>query len=139
MATFGEANAGSEMSARILSRDGDSLLVEFKTQFSMLFGFKKKIRTVEQVTLNEPQSIDFEEAEGPFALRQEHITLSERDGETHIRYEANIGLKSWVLGWLFGILFVRPLLKRIILRHFNEIKEKLDEPTESLIVKQCQK
>lgn len=122
MATFGEAGAGSEMSSRVISGDNNGLLVEFNTQFSILSGIRKKIRTVERVALNKPQSIDFEEVEGPFAMRQEHITLSEESGGTHIRYEADIGLSGWVLGWLFGLLYAAPSLKRAVRKYFIEIK-----------------
>jgi hypothetical protein len=75
------------------------------------------------VILNEPQSIDFEEVVGPFAVRKEHISLTEMSVGTHIIYEANIGLKGWVLGWLLGMLFVRPRLKYAVQEHFKKIKE----------------
>jgi hypothetical protein len=43
LATFGEAQAGSEMTSRVLSRDNGTLLVEFNTQFHCYLVSKRYI------------------------------------------------------------------------------------------------
>ena len=117
---FGSTNARSEASSRVLSREGSRLLVEFKTRIPVLFGRRKVYRTVEWVTLHEPERVDFEEMEGPLAMRRERLILVEEES-THFRYEAELGVRGWVLGWFLGGLFIRPKLKRAVREHLEEI------------------
>ncbi len=77
---FGAETLGSEASSRVLSRDDGRLLVEFNTPGPSFLGKRKVYRTVEWVTPHEPERVEFEEAEGPFAMRQERITLEEEGG-----------------------------------------------------------
>jgi hypothetical protein len=118
---FGTTVAGAEMSSQVLSRDGDRLLVEFKTPILVLFGIRKVFRTVEWVTPHKPEWIEFEEVEGPFAMRRERISLEEKDGNT-----CEFGVKGWVLGWLPGVLLVRPKLQGAVRKHMKEMKETVE-------------
>ncbi|MCK4976372.1 MAG: SRPBCC family protein [Anaerolineales bacterium] len=123
---FGSDTAVSETHSTVLSRDGEKLLVEFKTAVPILFGLQKSFRTVEEVILHEPESIEFCEIQGPLAMRRERIALSEEAGVTHIQYNAEFRVKGWLLGWILGVLFVRPRLKRAVKEHFKEIKTTIE-------------
>ena len=129
LGSFGEQEAAGEPSSRVISSEDDGLIVEFITPLPLPFGINKTVTTVEKVTLQEPELINFEEVEGPFAQRRESITLDDINGSTRLQYRAVLGMKGWLMGWLLGILFVRPMLRRVIIRHFNEIKEKMEAST----------
>lgn len=130
---FGAAAPGAGPSSKVLSREDGRLLVEFTTEVPLIFGMHKVYRTVERVTPWEPEQVDFEEVEGPLAMRRERIILEEEEECTRIRYEAELGLGGWVLGWLLGVLFVRPKLIRAVQGHLKEIKESLEaQATSSL-------
>ena len=127
ISAFGDQTTAGEPSSRILSRQDDSLIVEFITPVPLPFRINKTVRTVERVTLYEPERIEFEEMEGPFAIRREYITLDEQEGTTRLQYNALLGIKGWVPGWLLGVLFVRPMLRRVVGKHFDEMREKLEK------------
>ena len=124
--TFGTGVNGSETSSRILSNDNGKMLVEFKTPVTLLFGMKKVFRTVEQLTLHEPELVEFEEIKGPFASRREHISLQHRGTGTKILYEADFAVVGWIAGWLLGILLIKPALKKAVRQHLAEIKHAIE-------------
>ena len=132
--TFGTEDNGSETSSRILSNDNGKMLVEFKTPVPLLFGMKKVFRTVEQLTLHEPELVEFEEIEGPFASRREHISLQQRGTGTKILYEADFAVGGWLAGWLLGILLIRPALKKAVRQHLAEIKHAIEVQAEGTAV-----
>ncbi len=120
---FGTKASGSGVSSRVLSREENSLLVELETELPVLFGVRKMFRTVERVTLHEPEWVQFDEIEGSFAMRQERLILEETGANTCLRYEANFAVKGRVFGWLLGLLFARPKLKHAVQAHLMEIRE----------------
>ncbi len=124
--TFGASLSDVEASSEVLSREENRLLVEYKTLTSVPFRRQKIFRTVERVIPHEPESVDFEEVEGPFAMRRERIILQE-EGKTYLQYEADLGMKGWILGWLLGVLFVRPKSKHAVQEHFRAIKETIEK------------
>lgn len=126
MTDFGSETSVSETHSKVLSRDGEKLLVEFRTLVPVLFGLQKSFRTVEEVILHEPESIEFREIEGPLAMRRERIVLSEESDITQIQYDAEFRVKGWLLGWLLGVLFVRPRLKRAVKKHLKQIKATIE-------------
>ena len=123
---FGSDTAVSETHSTVLSRDGEKLLVEFKTAVPILFWLRKYYRTVEEVILHEPESIEFRKIEGPLAMRRERIVLSEESDISQIQYDAEFRVKGWPLGWLLGVLFVRPRLKRAVKKHLKQIKATIE-------------
>ncbi len=120
---FGTTASESGASSRVLSREKNGLLVEFETEVPVLFGMRKMFRTVERVTLYEPEWVEFEEIEGPLAMRRERLILDELGTSTCLRYEAKFAMKGGVLGWLLGLLFARPKLKHAVQSHLMEIRE----------------
>ena len=123
---FGTSSPGSDASSRVLSNDNGRPLVEFRVPMPGLFGGRKIYCTVECVTLDEPETIEFEGVKGPLPLLRDRFTLKERGACTRFRYESTFGVRGWVAGWLIGVLMVRPMMKRFMLKHVQEMKETVE-------------
>lgn len=108
------------------SENGNRLLVEFHTPAKNLLGRPKVYRTVEWVTLHEPEAVDFEGIEGMFPLLRDRMVLENEDGHTRLRYESTFGLWGGVLGSVFGRLAVRPKLEKFMREHLIEMKETIE-------------
>ena len=127
---FGAPAEKDGPSTKVLSREGDRLLVEFKTSVKGLLGGHKVYRTVEWVTLHEPDRIDFEGVKGPLPLLHDRFTLEQEEGCTRFRYESEFGIGGWVFGWLIGMLYVKPKMKRFIREHVEEMKQTIEARAE---------
>ncbi len=117
-------------SSTVLKAEGDRRLVEFHSVIPT-FGRaqrrgQKIYRTVEWVTLLEPEEIRFEGVEGPLDLLQDRFVLRDLGGCTLFRYESTIGIKGGVAGWLKGRLLVRPTLSRFMRDHSRRLKETIE-------------
>lgn len=109
-------------STRVLREEEGRKLVEFHSLIPTSAGGKKVYRTVEWVTLYEPEAIDFQGVEGPLALLRDRFVLGDVGGCTQFRYESTFGMKGWVLGWLRGQFYVKPLLRLFMLEHTRQLK-----------------
>lgn len=114
-------------SSRVLREEEGRKLVEFHSAISTFGGCKTRVRTVEWVTLHEPEAIDFEGVEGPLTLLRDRFVLEDVGGCTRLRYESSFGLKGGLFGWLKGIFYVRPLLSRFMREHARELKRTIEE------------
>ncbi len=107
-------------SSKVLSRDGNTLTVEFKTK--ALF---KTYTTVEQVTLHAPERIEFNHLSGPLAYAQEAFTF-EQVSDTHTRL-THSGEFIWsrfpLFGRFGGLIYTRPVFERTIRLHLAQVKE----------------
>lgn len=126
LTAFGVAQPESQASSRVLQHEDGRLLVEFVTPIPGLFGRTKVHRTVEWVTLREPERIDFEAVESPLATLHDAFILEAEDGCTRFRYESEFSVSGWVFGRVFGVVYVRPLLKRFMRQHLIELKETIE-------------
>ena len=117
-------------SSMVLKAEGDRKLVEFHSVIpTFRHGQKrgqKMYRTVEWVTLLEPEEIRFEGVEGPVDLLQDRFVLRDLDGCTLFRYESTIGIKGGIAGWFKGRLLVRPTLSRFMRDHSHGLKETIE-------------
>ena len=116
-------------SSKVVERaeDGKRLLVEFHTPATGPFGRPTVYRTLEWVTLHEPEAIDFDGQGGPFSLLRDRFTLKEEAGCTRFRYESTFALKGGIFGWLLGVLYVRRKLGKFMRTHMTEMKETIEE------------
>ena len=121
---------GDGPSSRVLSREGDGLLVEFNSPIRGLLGGRKVYRTVEWVTLHEPERIDFKGVKGPLSHLRDRFILEPEGGCTRFRYESKIGVRGRVIGWIIGMLYVRPKLGRFMREHTAEMKEAIEARAE---------
>lgn len=110
-------------SARVLSRDGNTIVAEFHTKA----GWRTFV-TVEEITLYPPERITFQHLKGPLSYVHEEITLDEQDTVTVLRYRGEFFVNSWpLLGWFVGRLYVRPLFQRTVGHHLHGIKKALED------------
>lgn len=113
-------------SSTVLKDEGDRKLVEFRSVIPTR-GRQKIYRTVEWVTLHEPDEIRFEGVEGPLDLLHDRFLLENVDGCTLFRYESTIGLSGGVAGWLRGQLMVRPVLRKFMREHSRKLKAMIED------------
>ena len=113
-------------SSTVLKDENDRKLVEFHSVIPTFGSGQKLYRTVEWVTLREPEEIRFEGVEGPLDLLQDRFVLRDLDGCTLFRYESTIGVKGGIAGWLKGQLLVRPTLSRFMRAHSLKLKETIE-------------
>lgn len=85
------------------------------------------VRTVEWVTLHEPEAIDFEGVEGPLPFLRDRFELADTGGCTSFRYESTFGLKGWIVGWLIGRRRVKSRLSRFMREHTHVLKATIEE------------
>ena len=126
LTAFGVGGPGSRESSKVLRDEGNRKLVEFHLEVRGLFGGTKRVRTVEWVTLNEPESIDFEGVTGPLPLLLDRFELEEDGGCTVLRYRSTVGAHGWVFGWPIAMLIARPMVKRHMRAHLAEVKERVE-------------
>ena len=127
LTAFGGRADESGASTKVLAEEEGRRLVEFHTPDRGLFGRRKVYRTVEWVTSQEPERIDFEGVEGPLPRLCDSIfTLGVLGNCTMLRYESTFGVRGWWLGWVVGMLYVRPTMRRFIRRHLVELKETIE-------------
>ena len=126
LTAFGAATEEAGASSSVLSQEAGWLLVEFHTPVRILFGWRMDYRTVEYVTLHEPEQVEFDTVEGPLAMMHERFTLQEDGGCTLLRYDGRFGLVGWLGGWILGVMYVRPLLNRFMRRHMMDMKETME-------------
>ena len=126
LTAWGAARPDGRPTSKVLEEDGDRVLCEFYTPVNGLFGFKWLQRTVEWVTVNEPAVIRFEAIKAPLPVLLCTWSLDEWGECTVFKYDATIALHGSVFGWIFGMLFIRPMFKRMMEEHLIELKATIE-------------
>ena len=120
MSSFGRGRlkgAGAE-SSRVVSRSGNDLVVEFRSQAGRF-----TVTTVELVTLDPPERITFQHIEGPFHSALEEFVLSEAEGCMRLRHSGEfIWSRLPGVGWLVGWFVLKRPFERLIKRHMEQLK-----------------
>ena len=81
----GRVDGDNTESTRLISEDGDTKIVEFKTKAGLI-----TYTTVEEVTLFKPERIAFRHLEGPLHLSEEEFMLEETpDGGTLLTHSGS--------------------------------------------------
>lgn len=111
-------------SSRVLRDEAGRTLVEFHTVMPRGRGV---LRTVEWVTLHEPEAIDFQGVEGPLDLLRDRFVLEDVGGCTRFRYESTFGVQGGIVGWLRGRFYVRPRLAGFMREHARALKATIEE------------
>ena len=126
LTAFDASAPGSEGSSKVLRRDDNGVLCEFHTPGKGLFWRPKVYRTVEYVTSQQPEWIEFNTVEGPLASMRDRFDLEDERGCTRLRFGSEFTMAGSVVGWLVGVLVVRPELKRMIRGHLQELKQTME-------------
>ncbi len=114
----GGTNAEGE-SSRMLYRDGNDAIVQFKTRSGRTLH-----NTIEHVKLEPPTEITFLHLEGPLLHAREEFVLEALNGATILSHRGEfIWRKILLAGWLVGMAYVRPAFERVMKRHLRQIKE----------------
>lgn len=114
-------------SSKVLKDEGGRKLVEFHSMIPTPGDPHKIYRTVEWVTLHEPDEIRFEGVEGPLDLLRDRFALEDVAGCTLFRYESTIGLNGGIPGWVRGQLVVRPVLLKFMREHSRKLKATIED------------
>lgn len=122
LTAFGAAAPGAAASSQVLWREPGRLLVKFETPARGPLGRRKVYKTLEWVVPHEPERIEFETVQGPLSMMRDRFLLEEQQGCTRLVYESEFGVKGSALGWLVAMLYVRPLLRRLMREHLREMK-----------------
>ena len=114
----GRLKGDSSESSRIISRDGNNIVAEFRTR-SGLFTYT----TIEQVTVEPPERITFVHLKGPLQYAQEEFLFSDVDGDTVLVHSGEFTWHRFpLIGWLVGRLYVKPMFERVLQKHMHQIK-----------------
>ena len=120
MSSFGRGRlqGDNNESSRVISRDGNSIIAEFKTKAGPL-----TYTTIEQVNLEPPERITFKHLKGPLHYAWEEFAFSDVDGDMEITHRGEF-IWHWlpVIGWLGGRLYVKPMFEWVVEKHMQQIK-----------------
>ena len=107
-------------STELISEDGDTKVVEFNTRAGPF-----TYTTLEEVTLFQPERIEFRHLEGPLAFSEETFTLDETsNGGTILTHSGSfIWSRFPFFGWFGGIVYTRPTYHRVIRKHLAVVKQ----------------
>ena len=106
MSSFGRGRlqGDNNESSRVISREGEVIIAEFKTKAGP-FAYT----TVEQVTLEPSERITFLHLEGPLHYAQEEFAFTDVNGDTELVHSGEfIWHRLPVLGWLGGCSIQSP-------------------------------
>ncbi len=120
MSSFGRGKlqGDNNESSRVICRDGNNIIGEFKTRAGPI-----SYTTIEQVTLEPPDRIIFKHLKGPLHYAWEEFVFNDVDGDTELMHNGEF-IWHWfpLLGWLSGIFYTKPMFERAIEKHMQEIK-----------------
>ena len=121
MSSFGKGRlqGDNNESSRVVSRDGDTLVAEFKTKAGPF-----SYTTVEEITLEKDRRITFKHLKGPLAYAWEEFVFSEAEnGDTELVHNGEfIWKRIPLLGRLAGRFYTRPVFEKTIVKHMEQIK-----------------
>ena len=118
----GRLQGDNSESSKVISRDGDTLVAEFKTKAGFF-----SYTTLEEITLEDGKRITFRHLKGPLAYAWEEFVFSDVDGKTELVHNGEfIWKRIPLLGWLSGKLYTKPVFERTIEKHMQQIKVTCD-------------
>ncbi len=125
LTAWGVRGPGGQPRSKVVERSGDRVLCEFYTPVSG-FGRSWIQRTVEWVTVVEPERIEFEAIESPFSLLLCTWSLDSWGECCVFKYDATIAVPGSVVGWALAVLMLRPMFKRMMKQHLIELKKTIE-------------
>ena len=124
VSSFGRGRLQGENneSARVISRDGNEIVAEFRTKAGPFL-----YTTVEKVTLEPPERITFEHLEGPLHYAWEEFVFNDVDGDTELVHSGEfIWSRLPLIGWFGGRLYTKRVFERTTAKHMDRIKVNCD-------------
>ena len=123
---WGAAGPNGKPSNRILREEDDRLLIEFSVPVKGMLGRTTVNTTQEWVTTREPEWIAFHGQKGPLPYLRDRFTFEEWGPCTRFKYESTFAAHGSIAGWIVGMLYVRPILKRFMREHVRELKATIE-------------
>lgn len=105
--------------SKVISREGNSLVVEFKTKAQFA-----TYTTTEAVTLYPPERIAFRHLSGPLRYAVEEFAFADVDGaQTDLTHSGKfIWSRVPLFGRLGGMIYTRPVFERTLAKHLAHVK-----------------
>ncbi len=114
----GRLQGDNNESSKVISRDGDTLVAEFKTKAGFF-----SYTTLEEITLEDGRRITFRHLKGPLAYAWEEFVFNDVEGRTELVHNGEfIWKRIPLLGWLAGKLYTKRVFERTIEKHMQQIK-----------------
>ena len=126
LTAFGAHGPDGERTSVVLEDQGARKLVEFTSHVKGLLGRTRRVTTVEWVTLNDPEAIDFEGLRGPLPLLRDRLELDDHGSCTVLRYRSTIGAHGGILGWPVAKWYAKPIVARHMREHLGAVKEAIE-------------
>jgi len=126
LTAWGASGPDGRPTSKVIEERGDRVLCEFYTPVKMFVGPTWLQKTVEWVTVKEPEKIEFDAVKAPLPMLLCSWSLDSWGECPHFKYDATIALHGSVLGWLFGLAFVRPMFGKLMRRHLEEMRETIE-------------
>ena len=115
----------------VLEKDGDRMLVEFRTPVK-LGPVSTVWKTTEWVSPEKPESISFELVPDhgilTGGLRQltDRVDFKKQGNCTVLTYRSRFGIRWSVGGWLLGKMLIGPIIEKHMIEHLGEVKEMIE-------------
>ena len=120
MSSFGKGRlqGDNNETSKVISRDGDTIIAEFRTKAGPF-----RYTTTEEITLEAPERITFRHLSGPLRYAWEEFVFSDVDGKTELVHNGEfIWSHVPILGWLGRRIYTRPLFEHAISKHMEQIR-----------------
>ena len=125
MSSFGRGRLQGEssQSSRIICREDNHLVAEFKTRAGPF-----TYTSIEEVHLEPPERITFEHLKGPLRYAKEEFVFRDVDGATELEHRGEF-IWHWfpLFVWLGGRLYTKPMFERAIRQHMEQIRVSCEE------------
>ena len=131
VSALGTSGRNGGPSSRVLEVDGNRMLVEFHTPLK-LGPLNMTWKSVEWVTPDKPQSIDFELVPvggiitGGLQQLTDHFELEKKGNCTVLTYRSRFGICWSIGGWLLGKVLIGPIIKKHMVQHLGDLKEMIE-------------
>lgn len=122
MSSFGRGRLAGDNneSSEVISREGDKLVVKFRTKAGPI-----SYDTVEEVTLEPPSRITFRHMSGPLHHAWEEFVFEEiTEFEMELVHDGEFIWKRFpFFGWFGGMIYTKPTFERVLTKHMAQLKE----------------
>ena len=115
----GRLKGDDDEPSRVISKDGNRLVVEFKTKAGPF-----TYTTLEEIILEPSERITFRHIKGPLHYALEQFTFRDVDGDTELTHDGEfIWSRIPIIGWFGGMVYTRPVFERTIEKHMEQVRE----------------
>ena len=127
LAAIGQGAPQPGEAARVLHRDGESLVCEFVTSVPLPLGWTKRVRTTEAVHIVPPDRIEFEHLDGPVrGLRETIVVEPMGPRRSRLVYRGTYPPAGRIAGYAIRLLS-RGSIERAVAQHFDDLRGRAEQ------------